>query len=61
MLNLLLLLTEIANWLVGEDQLDAYARGDCLLNIIIENAQDNSEVLLSAMQFIEVKIILSLE
>lgn len=27
---------------------------DCLLNIIIENAQDNVDILLSTLQFVEV-------
>lgn len=28
---------------------------DCLLNIIIENAQDNQDILLPTLQFVEVK------
>lgn len=53
---------ELAVWLVGSDVVvDRGANGDenvlktdCLLNIIIENAQDNLDVLLPTLQFIEV-------
>ena len=43
------LLEEIATWLVGTE----INGSDCLLNIIIENAQDNCEVLLQTLQFVE--------
>lgn len=49
-LNIIIIITEIANWLVGHE--DA-PQNDCLLNIIIENAYDNSDVFLPTMQFIE--------
>lgn len=42
--------TEIATWLVGSE---VSSDNDCLLNIIIENAYDNSDVFLPTMQFIE--------
>lgn len=54
---------ELAVWLVGSDVVvdrsDADGVGnvlktDCLLNIIIENAQDNLDILLPTLQFIEV-------
>lgn len=57
---------ELATWLVGsdiviehrptgDDVVDAKAlKTDCLLNIIIENAQDNLDILLSTLQFVEV-------
>lgn len=53
---------ELAVWLVGSDiVVDRGAGGvenvlktDCLLNIIIENAQDNLDILLPTLQFIEV-------
>ncbi|XP_055389860.1 FHF complex subunit HOOK interacting protein 2A-like [Condylostylus longicornis] len=44
---------EIANWLVGETNSEPYSATDCLLTIIIENMQDNSEILLAGLQFIE--------
>lgn len=44
-----ILLEEVATWLVGTE----INGSDCLLNIIIENAQDNSEVLLQTLQFVE--------
>lgn len=40
---------EIATWLVGTE----INGTDCLLNIIIENAQDNPDVLLQTLQFVE--------
>lgn len=40
---------EIATWLVGTE----INGSDCLLNIVIENAQDNQEVLLQTLQFVE--------
>lgn len=43
------LMEEIATWLVGTE----INGNDCLLNIIIENAQDNSEILLQTLQFVE--------
>lgn len=48
-INSEVLLEEIATWLVGTE----INGSDCLLNIIIENAQDNSEVLLQTLQFVE--------
>lgn len=60
-------LTELAIWLVGSaivvdgDDLAVSTLGktaiihtDCLLNIIIENAQDNQDILLPTLQFVEV-------
>lgn len=45
---------ELANWLVGDaDIIDGTTHDDCLLNIIIENAQDNVDILLPTLQFIE--------
>lgn len=43
------LLEEIATWLVGTE----INGTDCLLNILIENAQDNPEVLLQTLQMVE--------
>lgn len=43
------LLEEIATWLVGTE----INGTDCLLNILIENAQDNHEVLLQTLQLVE--------
>lgn len=40
---------EVATWLVGTE----INGSDCLLNIVIENAQDNQEVLLQTLQFVE--------
>jgi hypothetical protein len=40
---------EIATWLVGTE----INGSDCLLNIVIENAQDNQDVLLQTLQFVE--------
>lgn len=61
------LVTELATWLVGspivvdDDDLACtnehsatLIHSDCLLNIIIENAQDNLDVLLPTLQFVEV-------
>lgn len=55
---------EIAVWLVGSDIVvdpcsgssgdENLLKTDCLLNIIIENAQDNLDILLPTLQFIEV-------
>lgn len=60
-------ITELATWLVGSaivvdgDDLavsthenTAIIHTDCLLNIIIENAQDNQDILLPTLQFVEV-------
>lgn len=55
---------ELATWLVGSDIVIDKKSGDdesnslktdCLLNIIIENAQDNLDVLLPTLQFVEVR------
>lgn len=58
---------ELATWLVGSsiivdgDDLAVSTNGaaiiqtDCLLNIIIENAQDNQDILLPTLQFVEVR------
>lgn len=43
------LMEEIATWLVGTE----INGTDCLLNILIENAQDNSDVLLQTLQLVE--------
>ncbi|XP_070493260.1 FHF complex subunit HOOK interacting protein 2A-like isoform X2 [Chironomus tepperi] len=48
-INSEVLMEEIATWLVGTE----INGSDCLLNIIIENAHDNSEVLLQTLQFVE--------
>lgn len=40
----------MANWLIGEEQT---VGNDCLLTILIENAHDNSDILLPTLQFIE--------
>lgn len=54
---------ELAVWLVGSDIMvdshgtdgdETVVKTDCLLNIIIENAQDNFDILLPTLQFIEV-------
>lgn len=65
--SILLFITELATWLVGSaivvdgDDLAAdthenssIIHTDCLLNIIIENAQDNQDILLPTLQFVEV-------
>lgn len=65
-----MLITELAIWLVGSpivvdgddlavstnDHSAALIHTDCLLNIIIENAQDNMDVLLPTLQFVEVGV-----
>jgi hypothetical protein len=43
------LLEDIATWLVGTE----INGTDCLLNILIENAQDNTDVLLQTLQMVE--------
>lgn len=43
------LMEEMATWLVGTE----INGSDCLLNILIENAQDNPEILLQTLQFVE--------
>lgn len=64
--------SEIATWLVGssivvdgddlatnsrcDDGTPAVLHTDCLLNIIVENAQDNLDILLPTLQFVEVGI-----
>lgn len=61
------MIAELATWLVGSaivvdsDDLAvsthenaAIIHSDCLLNIIIENAQDNQDILLPTLQFVEV-------
>ncbi|XP_058061797.1 FHF complex subunit HOOK interacting protein 2A-like [Anopheles bellator] len=45
------LLDEIAHWLVGEDEL--LDVNNCLLTILIENAHENSDILLPTLQFVE--------
>uniref|UniRef100_A0A182N6Q9 FERM domain-containing protein n=1 Tax=Anopheles dirus TaxID=7168 RepID=A0A182N6Q9_9DIPT len=45
------LLDEIANWLIGED--DLMDVNNCLLTILIENAHENSDILLPTLQFVE--------
>lgn len=50
---------ELATWLVGPNIVDnedatRNDNNDCLLNIIIENAQENIEILLPTLQFVEV-------
>lgn len=62
--------SELATWLVGSaivvdgddlavstDENTAIIHTDCLLNIIIENAQDNQDILLPTLQFVEVSLI----
>lgn len=61
---------ELATWLVGsdivigkkstDDEPNAL-KTDCLLNIIIENAQDNLDILLPTLQFVEVSLLFSLK
>lgn len=62
--------TELATWLVGSaivvegddlavsaiENAAAIMQTDCLLNIIIENAQDNQNILLPTLQFVEVSL-----
>lgn len=45
---------ELAIWMVGPPEDGACVSNDCLLNILIENAQDNSDILLPTLQFVEV-------
>ncbi|XP_053681161.1 FHF complex subunit HOOK interacting protein 2A-like [Anopheles nili] len=45
------LLDEIANWLIGEDELMDV--NNCLLTILIENAHENTDILLPTLQFVE--------
>uniref|UniRef100_A0A182R111 FHF complex subunit HOOK-interacting protein C-terminal domain-containing protein n=1 Tax=Anopheles farauti TaxID=69004 RepID=A0A182R111_9DIPT len=45
------LLDEIANWLIGEDEL--LDVNNCLLTILIENAHENTDILLPTLQFVE--------
>nr|XP_040218886.2 FHF complex subunit HOOK interacting protein 2A-like [Anopheles coluzzii] len=45
------LLDEIANWLIGEDELMDI--NNCLLTILIENAHENTDILLPTLQFVE--------
>lgn len=58
---------ELATWLVGSIVVDSddlavnsiensIIHTDCLLNIIIENAQDNQDILLPTLQFVEVYV-----
>lgn len=47
------LLAELALWLVGPPEDGACVSSDCLLNILIENAQDNLDILLPTLQFVE--------
>ena len=44
---------ELANWLIGKVDDHNICGNDCLLTILIENAQDNSDILLPTLQFIE--------
>lgn len=43
------LMEEMATWLVGTE----INGSDCLLNILIENSQDNPDILLHTLQFVE--------
>ncbi|XP_049282142.1 FHF complex subunit HOOK interacting protein 2A-like [Anopheles funestus] len=45
------LLDEIANWLIGEDELMDV--NNCLLTILIENGHENTDILLPTLQFVE--------
>uniref|UniRef100_A0AAG5CNW9 FHF complex subunit HOOK-interacting protein C-terminal domain-containing protein n=1 Tax=Anopheles atroparvus TaxID=41427 RepID=A0AAG5CNW9_ANOAO len=45
------LLDEIANWLIGEDEMMDV--NNCLLTILIENAHENTDILLPTLQFVE--------
>ncbi|XP_053697178.1 FHF complex subunit HOOK interacting protein 2A-like [Sabethes cyaneus] len=47
------LLDEIANWLIGEGDITDINGADCLLTILIENAHENSDILLQTLQFVE--------
>ncbi|XP_021704456.1 protein FAM160B1 [Aedes aegypti] len=47
------LLDEIANWLIGEGDITDINGTDCLLTILIENAHENSDILLQTLQFVE--------
>ncbi|XP_065095265.1 FHF complex subunit HOOK interacting protein 2A-like [Ochlerotatus camptorhynchus] len=47
------LLDEIANWLIGEGEITDINGTDCLLTILIENAHENSDILLQTLQFVE--------
>lgn len=47
------LLDEIANWLIGESDITEINGTDCLLTILIENAHENSDILLQTLQFVE--------
>lgn len=47
------LLDEIANWLIGEGDIASINGADCLLTILIENAHENSDILLQTLQFVE--------
>lgn len=44
----------MAVWLTGAKTINDINGSDCLLTILIENAQDNSDILLPTLQFIEV-------
>lgn len=66
---------ELATWLVGSavmvdgddlaaqcssnDDAPTILHADCLFNIIVENAQDNLDILLPTLQFVEVCTIIS--
>lgn len=43
---------EIANWMIGTAELECTSN-DCVLTILIENAYENSDILLPTLQFIE--------
>ncbi|XP_055640035.1 FHF complex subunit HOOK interacting protein 2A-like [Toxorhynchites rutilus septentrionalis] len=47
------LLDEIAHWLIGEEDIKDINGTDCLLTILIENAHENSDILLQTLQFVE--------
>ena len=44
---------EIATWLTGVNSISEISGSDCLLTIIVENAQDNSDTLLQTLQLVE--------
>lgn len=46
-------LKEIATWLTGVSNITDITGSDCLLTILIENAQDNSDILLQTLQLVE--------